>query len=431
MSLLLACLLLASAARAQDVSSFTAADYVRQALESAPDVRQAEESLRAAQAAYDQELAAAALPTLSFSTRHYPYGYNPANGSAFNGLRLDRGPVLLTTGLNWNLFNSFQDRRRARAARLARESARAALDAARQDRAFSALRAYYDLSAKDRLLAVAERNLRAQQEQYEQTLNLYRHGFKSLADLLKSETDRASSELRRVRAQANHKTSLMAFNLLLDRPAEAAARIADDLEAGAAELPRAGEDLGRALAARPEIARARRDLERAVVARGQALQGLLPSLSADAAWSRQDLAGIGGSLGSPNPNYQVGLSLSLPLNFNLLGQAYAYAGARADARRAQAALDAAARQVREELYSAYIDLERAALAFEIAGRKEDLARRNLDLVLDQYKTGSADVIRLAQAQTDLLDAQVERTGDLHEILIGRARYRRAAGVPLW
>ena len=63
--------------------------------------------------------------------------------------------------------------------------------------------------------------------------------------------------------------------------------------------------------------------------------------------------------------------------------------------------------------------------------KTEIARRNLDLVIEQYKQGSADVIRLAQAQLDFLEARTERSQADHDAGLSLLAYRRAIGEPLW
>jgi outer membrane protein TolC len=343
----------------------------------------------------------------------------------------------LNTTLNYNVFNSFQDLEKTRSASLAREAAARSLLAARQDRAFAAVQAYFDLDSKSELLEVARQNLKAQSEQYQQSLDLYNHGMKSLADLLKSETDWRSSELRLVSAEADQKTSLTAFNTLIARGPLDAAVLNASLTPGTTELPSIAGDLARSLEQRPEVVAARTQLERAQVAVEQAVQGLLPTFKVDATWNRSDTASFGGSpvaastLGIPNPNYYVGLSLTLPFGFNGVSQAFAIVQARAERRRAQSALETQRRAVTQEVTGAYIGLEKDLRSHALAAVKESIAKRALDLVGDQYRQGSADAIRMNQAQNDYLDARVQRVLTLHDIMIDRARYKRAVGDAVW
>jgi len=411
---------------------FTVSSYTAAALDTAPEVRTARDAYEAADAALKGQAAAMILPTLQFTYNQYPYGHNPLDAYRFERRRFASREGQAVTTANWNLFNSFEDLQRTRAAAMVRRAARGAWTSARQDRAFAAISAFYDLNSKTELLAVARQNLQDQRKQYDQSLDLYKHGMKSLADLLKSETDWRSSELRIIAAAAERKKALVEFNNLIDRAALEEAALAADLQAGATDLPLVGDDFTRALAQRPEVAQADEELARARVAVQQAVKGILPNLRVDATWTKTRYASFAGAgAGIPNPNYNVGLSLTLPIGFNGFTQGFAISAARAQKRRAESARLAAERTVRSEVFGAYIDLERVSSSYSVALQKEEIAAKSLELVGRQYQQGAADAIRMNQAQNDYLNARVERVLALHDIFINRARYRRAAGEPLW
>ncbi|MBI2787460.1 MAG: TolC family protein [Elusimicrobia bacterium] len=409
---------------------FTISSYTASALATSPEVRSAEDAFNAADAALKGQASAMVLPTLGFSYTQYPYGHDPLASYRYEQGRFAPRLGQAVTTANWNLFNSFEDLQKTRAAAMARRAARAAWNAARQDRAFAAISAFYTLDAKTELLGVAQQNLRDQKKQYEQSLDLYKNGMKSLADLLKSETDWRSSELRIISAEAERKKALVEFNALIDRGALAEAALILNLTAGATDMPLVEADFVRALELRPEVVQAREDLDKARVAVQQAVLGVLPSLKADATWTRTRYA-AGAGTASPNPNHQVGLSLSLPVGFNGFTQGWAVSSARAQQRRAEAARRSAERTVKSEVYNAYINLERVSSSYTVALLKEEIAARSLELVGRQYQQGAADAIRMNQAQNDYLNARVERALALHDIFIDRARYKRAVGDPLW
>ena len=432
--LLAAALALSALSAPAAADGVTASEYVKRTLAASPEVRQAEEAWRAADDAWKGQVAAMVLPTVAFTAQDYPYGDDPSLGYIHHSWRLRRSDMTTNTTVNWNLFNGFQDLLRARLAAEARDAAAFALSAARQDRAFAALQAFFALDARARLRDVAREDLRAQAEQFEQTQGLYRDGLKGLADLYKSETEWHASEIRLVASEAEYKAALQPFNSLLAVPPWTEARPAADLEPGATELPRIGDDAARLSAARPEIARALAEAQRAASAETQSLIGLFPSLAVNATWNRQDTATSGlpsSSLGIPNPNRQVGLSLSLPFGWNGATQGFNYAGARAERRRARAAADALLRSAGDELYAAWIGLERATAVYGLSTRQEEIAQRGLEIVEAQYRQGSADALRMAQARSDLLAARVSKATALQDIFVNRAAYRRAAGVPLW
>jgi outer membrane protein TolC len=374
------------------------------------------------------------LPTLAFTGQIYPYGDDPSLGYAHHSWQWKRSDMTSNTTANWNLFNGFQDWLKTRVAAEARDSAARSLDAARQDRSFAALQAFYALDARARLFDVAREDLRAQEEQYKQTQGLYRDGMKSLADLYKSETEWHASEIRRVSAQDDYKAAQQPFNSLLSRAPWESASISAELTPGATDLPLIEDDAARLSTRRPEIVRALSDEAKAKAAEKQALVGLFPSFALNATWNRQDTATDGipsSTLGIVSPNRQVGLALSLPFGYNGATQGFNYAGARAARRGAKAAADLALRSARDELYAAWINLERATITYGLTVRLEEIAQSGLEIVEAQYRQGGADALRMAQARSDLLTARVQKATALQDIFVNRAAYRRAAGVPLW
>ncbi|MBI5242883.1 MAG: TolC family protein [Elusimicrobia bacterium] len=427
----LALLLCPPVAAAQPVPSiFTAAGYVRAVLDASPEVRQAADLFESARAAWKSQAAAAWLPTLGFTGLTYPYGHDLAQSYRFQRWNLARPDTSLTTSLNWNLFNSMADSYKVRQAALSRDSAEASFSNARQARAFAAAQAFYDLGLKDRLLEVAGESLKIQKDGFDLTRDLYQNGMKSLADLLKSETDWHSSELNLAQAQANRRQSLLQFNLLVGRPADAPAALASELDPGTTALPGLAQDEDAALSRRPEMALARLSVEVRELASTQALRDGAPQLTLDASWNRTDHGSSIGNL-STNPNYQLALGLALPSGFNAASQWFNASAARSQAAAARQSLAATARQVRSEVHAAYIALESALTAYRIAAVTEGIAQRNLELVNEQYKQGSADVIRLAQAQLDYLTSRTRRAQALFCALVSRFQYRLAIGEPLW
>ncbi len=422
------------AAAAPLPAPLTSAQYVKGALAASPEVRLADENWRAADDAYKSALAAMLLPTLSFTGQDYPYGDDPSLGYIHHTWQWKRSDMTSNTTANWNLFNGFQDWLKTRVASEARDSAARSLDAARQDRAFAALQAFYALDARARLVDVAREDLRAQEDQYRETQGLYRDGLKSLADLYKSETEWHASEIRLVSALDDYKAAQEPFNSLIDRAPWDSVSISAELTPGATDLPRIEGDAARLSTRRPEIVRALSDEEKAKAAEKQALVGLFPSFALNATWNRQDTATDGipsSTLGIVSPNRQVGLTLSLPFGYNGATQGFNYAGARAERRRAKAAADAALRSARDELYAAWIGLERATITYGLDVRLEEIAQSGLEIVEAQYRQGTADALHMADARTDLLTARVQKATALQDIFVNRAAYRRAAGVPLW
>lgn len=413
----------------------TVEQYVQESLDASPVVKQASEDYENARRLWLSQVGSAVLPSLAVTGTAYPWGHNALNGNRFNRWRLAGDQTGFDTTASWVLFNSFKDYQAVRLAALTRDSSAYSLRAAQQALAIAAIRNYFDLNLKNMLLEVNRENLKAQQDQDAVTRDLYNHGLKSLGDLLKSETDLHSSELRAALSEAERKKSLLRFNLLIDRQPDAPAEIKEDLDPGTTELPRLTVDLGRALAQRPEIQKAQADLDHGVAAFRQSIQNnLLPTLAATAVWNRSDLATFGGSVAAaapPNPKYYFGLTLSLPLGFNLFSQAQNVLAAKATERKLSQAMRDTVRTIRQEAYSSYIDLEQTYISYRVATLKESISRRSLDLALEQYRQGAMDAIRLAQSRLDYLDARTQRSQAIHDAFINRAQYKVAIGDSLW
>jgi len=421
-------LALALAAPAASAAGLGAADYVKLALAASPEVREAEESLAAADDAYKSLLASVALPSLSFSWSDSLYGDDPARG-VFHGLRLKRNDQTTSTGASWNLFNGFKDFYGARVSGESRASAEISLRAARQSRALAAIQAYYHLAANKRLVDVAKVDLGSQEEQFHRTESLYRAGMMGLSDLYKSETEWRSSQVRLISAESAYKSALEPFNSLVDRAPWTEPELAAELEPGATELPRLEEDAARLPERLPELALSLKAVEKARLAEKQSLLNVLPSLSAVASWTRNDAEGRG--LWTGRAQQQIGLLFSLPVGFNGVKQAYDHMAARAALRSARASFDLALRSARDALYSAWIALDASTKTYALALRQEEIAARGLEIVEQQYNQGATDALRMAQARTDALNARVQTATVLQDIYLNRAAYRRAAGVSLW
>ncbi|MBI3554381.1 MAG: TolC family protein [Elusimicrobia bacterium] len=431
MRILLAVLLcLPAAASAED---FTADTYLNRVLDAAPEVGSSKQSYKAAEASLRQAIAEAWLPAFNASASATPWGNNPSNGNTWNPWRLNAVDTTYSFGATWNVFNSFYDTRAIVQKRLARDAALAVLDQTRQTRSLEALTTYLELFLKQKLKEVADVDLEAQKSQYDLTLDLYRHGMKSQSDLLKSETDWRSSELRAFGAESERRKALYHFNLLIGRGVDSSAEL-PELTQGPTRFMNVDEALGKAAVLRPELRRSAADLRSSELSVQGSAQNFLPKLSAAFSWNESRSATFGNT-GLPSapsrPFYAFGLNLSLPVGYTVATQAEAYIAARAAARQAAFERAALLRTVRENVYFTRIDLDQTLMSYEVGLQRERIAKSNLDIVLEQYRQGSADVIRLAQARADYLQAQTERLTLLHDTQLRWLQFRQATGEPLW
>ncbi|MFH2203729.1 MAG: TolC family protein [Elusimicrobiota bacterium] len=429
------CLLILIAGSAQAAETgFTPDAYIREVIAASPESKKAHDDLRTASARWKSEFAAAFFPALSFTGTLTPAKLARDNRFTFGAWRGAANDIRLTPGASWNLFNSFADSLSVRTSRLSREVAREDLEITRQASALEAVRAYYALLLRDKLLAVAQANRKAQSEQYELTQDRYRHGMKSLSDLLKTETDWRSSELEVETAEAERRLALFKFNILLAQPEDTPVEFDVDLTLGTTEAPRLEDGLRAAPRDRPEMRKDRLRRRHADAAFKQAVRNVLPGLALDFDLSHPvsaDYQRTTQDFGIGTAAYGFTLKLALPSSFNFYSQVQDLAAARAVRRATLHDSEAQRRAVREEVYRAHVNLLRATRSYQISVRKEEISRQNYEIVAEQYSQGSADVIRLSQALLDHVRAQRERMLAYNDTNISRAEYRKAIGQPIW
>ncbi len=431
MRIIIACIVLLSAGPVF-AEQFTTDAYLKRAFDIAPEVASSQQAFRASEAQWKQSMTDAWLPALTASANANPWGYNPLNANVWNSWNINAVDTTYSVGAAWNLFNSFYDWRKISQARLTKDAAHAVLDQVRETISINALTAYLDLYLKQKIKAVADVDLAAQKAQYDLTLDLYKHGMKSKSDLLKSETDWHSSELRDFSAEGDRKKSLYHFNLLINRAVDESAEL-PELTQGPTQFLDADEAVRRSEVQRPELRQSAFNLKNSELTAQQAEQNFIPKLSAAFNWNENRPAPFGNGLLpiTQRPFYFFGLTLSLPVGYTIGSQVEAYEAARAQAR--QAAYDRATllRTVRENVHFARIALDQTLASYRIGVEREHIAQENLDIVYELYREGSADVIRLSQARLDYLQAQTDRLTFLHDTQLNWLLYRQAIGEPIW
>jgi outer membrane protein TolC len=413
---------------------WSSAAYVQAVLRASDSVDSARESLLISEANLKSQTARTYFPTLGFSATINPAELAPANRFEFDSWRGAANDVVLSPSLSWNLFNGFKDALGLRRTRIDRERTRLDLEISLQAEALAALRNYYGLILRLKLLEVEVKNKEAQDKQYQLTQDRYKHGMKSLSDLLKTETDLRAAELTVESADAQRRLRLFNFNTLLNREEDSPAKFPKSLKLETTAIPDLKEGVRTALLQRPEMRKSRLTLKRADTTWRLAQLNAAPSASLDFSYSDGYASPYGLQrvpFGLGSATYGLTLSLSLPSSFNVYSQAQSLIAARASWRITRNTAEDLDETIRREVYQAHIGLVRSMRSHEIALRAQSISKQNLDLVREQYSQGSADVIRLSQALVDHVRAQSRLMQAYHDANINLAEYRRAIGEPIW
>jgi outer membrane protein TolC len=277
-------------------------------------------------------------------------------------------------------------------------------------------RALREAAAAD--VAGAEANLEAAERRHEA-------GLATIADVLQARTALSSARLDLHGVEGDMQVIRGALATAMGLPAELpveAAPLDETLQVeGAAEgIDRA---VARALATRPDLLAAR---ARAVAAEQRIAQERaegLPTLSLRGNTNRiyYDVAGR-----DPGDNYSAQVLLRVPL-FSGFQHRYDVQRARQQAAQAAAQAEALANEVRLQVWTAYYDLQTAALRFATA---EDLlasAEESARVAAGRYQAGVGSILDLLAAQGALADARAQRILARADWLLSLARLARDTG----
>lgn len=293
----------------------------------------------------------------------------------------------------WMLFD-FGERKAGLAAAHARRSgAEAELAVTRADVRLNVQAAFFNLAAAQDLQAVAARTV-ARAEGHERLATALRDaGAVPLADVLRAQAEVADARLQLIGAASRVRIAAGRLNTAMGRPAETPLQIASD--AGTLAAP-ASSDLAAtveaALTRRPEIAAGVKRVEAARANVIAARASRAPKLRADGSFGWRDTAWV-----PDTREWQAGVSVDLPI-FDGHSRAGRLARSRAEAVREEATFESRRLQIREQVWTAAAELDRAWAAIAASEASVRANEESLRMVQERYEHGAALI-------TDLLDTQ--------------------------
>lgn len=251
---------------------------------------------------------------------------------------------------------------------------------------------------------------------------LFEAGKVPRGDVIQAETSESGARLDLLRAEAAAREAEEALAAVIGLPLEVRLDLADPPVPPALEQ---GLDacIAEALAQRPSLRATRMALlaaERSVTAAERDDNAQVEAFA--------DMAGYGFNEGLGSVGYNVGVQYSWPL---LDGSRSAWMRERAQAR-----VEAARAQVREDERLAEADVRSAWRAVDLAGAtyrqaqaRLAQAREGLRIAEGQYRAGRTGFPPLREAALDVRKARLEQAGAYYDYLRARARLDFACGRP--
>lgn len=317
----------------------------------------------------------------------------------------------------------FGERRAALdAAQARRAGAQADAAATQADVRLNVQSAFYSLAAAQDLKAVAEKNL-VRSEAHQRLARARRAaGAVPQADVLRMDAEVANAHLQLIDAESRVRVATGHLNTAMGRAADTPLAIA----AAANPTPppaRAELDAAvtHALAQRPEITSSEKRIEAARAAVSAAQASRAPKVRADAMFGWRDTAWV-----PDTREWQAGLSVDLPI-FDGSSRARRVARSKAELVREEAAFENRRLQIRDEVWSAASELERAWSAIAANETSVRASEESLRVTRERYEAGAALITDLLDTQTALARAESSLATARWSYLAARAVFDRATG----
>jgi outer membrane protein TolC len=309
--------------------------------------------------------------------------------------------------LSWIVFNGFERKFANAQARFGlRESE--ALQLETQRILMSAVaQAYYAAQLAREDIAIAEADQAFNERLLKEAKASRREGAASLSDELNFEVRMNAARTQLIRTRSTYRSLLIALAELLALPEAEFPEETELAELGeetceSLETPSPTPLLDTAFSLRPDLNQSTLAVRRAQAAVGQSRAPFFPTVVASA--SKDALRTNDFDFGEDDFSTTVGVSVSYTLfagGRNVAG----YKGAKAARSEAERNREQAELAVASEVRRAIEDLTAAQEALVLQRSNALLVQRNRDLVEKEFDAGVVSLVRLNEAQRDLVEAQ--------------------------
>jgi outer membrane protein len=313
------------------------------------------------------------------------------------------------------------------AAEKSTEAARRSHETGSADLELEVTVAYWDLVVARQREEVLAKAIASFEAHLTDTRNLLRFGMAARNDVLAVEVERQRAELERLQAEAGAAIAQANLVRLLDLAPGTSIEAVEGLESPGQGPEELEALVSAALAQRPERLTLLARIGAADAGVKVAQAGRKPLVGATAGYQYDQ----------PNRNivppeeefrdsWQVAFNVSVDL-FDGGRTAAEVARAKAQAEAARHQLKELERGIRLEVTARYVELETARAAVEVAERNVEAAQENLRVTGNRYLEGLIPSSERLDAETRLLQADLDHTRVLTSVRLAEARLDRTLG----
>lgn len=232
--------------------------------------------------------------------------------------------------------------------------------------------------------------------------NQQQSGLSTNIDVTRAQTQVSQSKSQLVTAQTRKKDAELRLKRSLGLPLDTTLRLTDQLSTKLVGEQPLDPILAQAQEERLEIQVAKQEILRTKAEQKAALGRQIPSLVGT--------ANYGGSGNRPNLNlddtYQFGVALNIPV-FDGGATLGRINQTKSQSRQAEIILGDIKTQVEQDVRLAYQNLVQSEAQLRTSEQTYQLARRELELVRDQYRSGLGDSLALVTSENSLTRAREE------------------------
>lgn len=389
-------------------------DVTSMALKNHPLILQSDADVAAA-AARKGQARSAWYPSVNLST-----GYSRVRTfSATNDRNATTTNEFARGDLDWILYDfgrtgASVDRADANAA-ISRENA----VTTRENVAFVATVAFYNVLRAEKTLEFQRENLRQQEALYRQASAFYEAGVRAKIDVVRAEANLYDARAQLSQAENGLRVARITLLQRIGADGPAGFRLSGALPERS--LPGTLQDwVAEAERNRPEL-RALAEKERAAAESLRlARAGYLPFLVGTAGY------GYGAEETPLQPNYELSVTLNYPL--------FSGFQTREQAKEAMAAISStryelieAKRRVRLEVEVSAYGVQEAQERLSARKKQRDASGENLRLATARYEVGAGDIIEMTDAQAQMVRSETDAINTAFDFAVSHASLLRAMG----
>ncbi|MEX0724450.1 MAG: TolC family protein [Gracilimonas sp.] len=431
-TLLIALLLVASNAFAQEQRTISIQEAIEIALENNYQLEQARNNLNLADHQIRSEYADF-LPSVNSSF----------NGSRQVGRRFDEVTGDITEdashgisgslSANITLFDGFNNINSLRSSQQSKISSEESFQRAKENTIFNTASNYLQVLVDTELLDIARENLENSQQQLEQVQAQVEVGSRPTVDLYNQEAQVANNELQVTQQENNVKFSkLVLVRQLQIDPLGTYEFVVPDAEFETGDIMgksfELSELIDQALLNRSDLKSDIADIRSLEYQLRIAEGSLYPSISGSASISSRysdtyripaggsfEDVGFNDQFFDQQINRSFGLSLSIPI-FQNWNRMYNIESSRVQLKNAELNLDNSRLQIIQEVTQAYNDYSSYIKQLEASEKSRRASERAFETQQERYNVGSSTLIELSQAQASYVEAQSNYTQAMYNLI---------------